>query len=202
MPTPLWRPSATVFVEKAADNYDNGTYTDRPTGTYSGDAVTEWVFNAERQEGDLTLIESGDNYYVVLFHSRGRNDYNTVDVRHILISPEASELSSDDEGYEDDVAAKKAEAMDKAEACWRSGRPARPLRTPSRSWPRRTPTTVPPPWAACIPRSTRARWSLNQRLVLRLRPQGRRYRRGGDHLRRPCHVLCGLRHSLLAGSGP
>ena len=59
-------------MEKAADNYDNGTYTDRPTGTYSGDAVTEWVFNEERQEGDLTLIESGDNYYVVLFHSRGR----------------------------------------------------------------------------------------------------------------------------------
>ena len=63
-----------LLMEKAADNYDNGTYTDRPTGTYSGDAVTEWVFNEERQEGDLTLIESGDNYYVVLFHSRGRND--------------------------------------------------------------------------------------------------------------------------------
>lgn len=58
-----------LLMEKAAGNYDNGTYTDRPTGTYSGDAVTEWVFNEERQEGDLTLIESGDNYYVVLFHS-------------------------------------------------------------------------------------------------------------------------------------
>lgn len=39
-----------LLMEKAADNYDNGTYTDRPTGTYSGDAVTEWVFNEERQE--------------------------------------------------------------------------------------------------------------------------------------------------------
>ena len=29
-----------LLMEKAADNYDNGTYTDRPTGTYSGDAVT------------------------------------------------------------------------------------------------------------------------------------------------------------------
>ena len=62
-----------LLMEKAADNYDNGTYTDRPTGTYSGDAVTEWVFNAERQEGDLTLIESGDNYYVVGYSDKYEN---------------------------------------------------------------------------------------------------------------------------------
>ena len=111
-------------MEKAADNYDNGTYTDRPTGTYSGDAVTEWVFNEERQEGDLTLIESGDNYYVVLFHSRGREEYKTVDVRHILISPEAGTKAQGDEGYEDEQTQLKAAAHTKAEeilAQWKSG---------------------------------------------------------------------------------
>jgi len=102
-------------MEKAAGNYDNGTYTDRPTGTYSGDAVTEWVFNEERQEGDLTLIESGDNYYVVLFHSRGREEYKTVDIRHILITPETGTKAQGDEGYEDEQTQLKAAARTKAD---------------------------------------------------------------------------------------
>ena len=113
-----------LLMEKAADNYDNGTYTDRPTGTYSGDAVTEWVFNAERQEGDLTLIESGDNYYVVLFHSRGRNDYNTVDVRHILFKVDTSDLDSKADDYQEKLDARKAEQKEAAEAAlkkWEEG---------------------------------------------------------------------------------
>ena len=105
-----------LLMEKAAGNYDNGTYTDRPTGTYSGDAVTEWVFNEERQEGDLTLIESGDNYYVVLFHSRGRNDYNTVDVRHILFKVDTSDLDSKADDYQEKLDARKAEQKEAAEA--------------------------------------------------------------------------------------
>ena len=70
-----------------------------------------------RQAGDSAVLEDADNdaYYVVVFNSRGRDDYNTVNVRHILIQPEASELSEDDEGYEDDVAAKDAEAQQKAQ---------------------------------------------------------------------------------------
>lgn len=113
-----------LLMEKAADNYDNGTYTDRPTGTYSGDAVTEWVFNEERQEGDLTLIESGDNYYVVLFHSRGRNDYNTVDVRHILFKVDTSDLDSKADDYQEKLDARKAEQKEAAEAAlkkWEEG---------------------------------------------------------------------------------
>ena len=65
-----------------------------------------------------------DSYYVVVFNGRSRNEYNTVNVRHILIQPEASELSEDDEGYEDDVAAKDAEAAQKAQDIldeWKAG---------------------------------------------------------------------------------
>ena len=113
-----------LLMEKAADNYDNGTYTDRPTGTYSGDAVTEWVFNAERQEGDLTLIESGDNYYVVLFHSRGRNDYNTVDVRHILFKVDTTGLDSKAEDYQaklEELKAGKKQEAENALQAWKAG---------------------------------------------------------------------------------
>ena len=113
-----------LLMEKAADNYDNGTYTDRPTGTYSGDAVTEWVFNEERQEGDLTLIESGDNYYVVLFHSRGRNDYNTVDVRHILFKVDTSSLDSKADDYQaklEELKAGKKQEAENALQAWKDG---------------------------------------------------------------------------------
>ena len=105
-------------------HWRHGTYTDRPTGTYSGDAVTEWVFNAERQEGDLTLIESGDNYYVVLFHSRGRNDYNTVDVRHILFKVDTSSLDSKADDYQaklEELKAGKKQEAENALQAWKAG---------------------------------------------------------------------------------
>ena len=82
------------------------------------------MFNEERQEGDLTLIESGDNYYVVLFHSRGRNDYNTVDVRHILFRVDTSDLDSKADDYQEKLDARKAEQKEAAEAAlkkWEEG---------------------------------------------------------------------------------
>lgn len=82
------------------------------------------MFNEERQEGDLTLIESGDNYYVVLFHSRGRNDYNTVDVRHILFKVDTSDLDSKADDYQEKLDARKAEQKEAAEAAlkkWEEG---------------------------------------------------------------------------------
>ena len=104
----------------------SATYTDTDSATYASSTLNDWLFDEARQAGDSAELEDEANsaYYVAVFESRGRNDYDTVDVRHILIQPEASELSSDDEGYEDDVAAKKAEAKEKAEALleeWKAG---------------------------------------------------------------------------------
>ena len=85
------------------------------------------VHHADEKAGGLSaVLEDSDssNYYVVVFNGRSRNEYNTVNVRHILIQPEASELSEDDEGYEDDVAAKDAEAAQKAQDIldeWKAG---------------------------------------------------------------------------------
>ena len=114
-------------LETLADECEGtATYTDTDSITYSTSVLNDWLFDDARQAGDSAVLEDETNsaYYVAVFESRGRNDYDTVDVRHILIQPEASELSSDDEGYEDDVAAKKAEALDKAEALleeWKAG---------------------------------------------------------------------------------
>ena len=56
----------------------------------SSDMLT-WAFDDARQAGDTTVAAYGETgYYAVLFHSRSRNDYHTVSVRHILIKAEKS----------------------------------------------------------------------------------------------------------------
>mgnify|MGYP000490796018 CR=1 FL=1 len=55
-------------------------------------------------------------YYVALFHSAGRPEYPTVNVRHILITPN---------GSNSDTEAAKAEAKEKAETLlqqWKDGK--------------------------------------------------------------------------------
>lgn len=76
----------------------------------SSDMLT-WAFDDARQAGDTTVATYGETgYYAVLFHSRSRNDYHTVSVRHILVDSEdkANELLqqyNDGEKTEDAFAA-------------------------------------------------------------------------------------------------
>ena len=109
---------AGTSLEDAAAEYEStATYASSDSFSYSSSVLGEWLYDDARQAGDSAVLEDSDssNYYVVVFNGRSRNEYNTVNVRHILIQPEASELSEDDEGYEDDVAAKDAEAAQKAQ---------------------------------------------------------------------------------------
>jgi len=109
-----------------ADGNDDATLTDTESGTYSDTVLTNWLFDSSRKAGDSAVLEDTDGscYYVVSFRDRYRSDYNTVNVRHILIQPEATTLAKDDEGYDADVAAKKDAAKQKAEellAQWKAG---------------------------------------------------------------------------------
>ena len=110
---------AGTSLEDAAAEYEStATYASSDSFSYSSSVLGEWLYDDARQAGDSAVLEDSDssNYYVVVFNGRSRNEYNTVNVRHILIQPEASELDSeDDEAYEDDVAAKDAEAAQKAQ---------------------------------------------------------------------------------------
>ena len=101
------------------------TVTATETGSYSDNVVMNWLFDTDRQAGDTAVLEDTDGsaYYVVGFNER-LHDYHPINVRHILIQPEESELSSGDEGYDADVEAKDAEAKQKAEdllAQWQAG---------------------------------------------------------------------------------
>ena len=55
-----------------------------------------------RRAGDVTVEESGDHVYVVVFLSRDDNHYKTASVRHILVKAEAAE----DGTYSDEAKAK------------------------------------------------------------------------------------------------
>ena len=82
-------------------------------------SFSEWAFDSSRKTGDVGVIEDeGSGYYVVLFEGRDGNTYNTVDVRHILISVE----DADEDGtISDEEKAAAEEAMKAVQDEWKSG---------------------------------------------------------------------------------
>ena len=110
-------------LEELAETY-GGSYTSTDKGSYTGSTVTEWLFEGDHQDGDATVLESGTTYYVVLFHDRFREEYETIDIRHILVRTESGSLTAEDDGYEDEQAQLKADAKAKADELlsqWQSG---------------------------------------------------------------------------------
>lgn len=89
----------------------DGTYDHAANVTNGTSDMLTWAFDDARQEGDTTVAAYGEKgYYAVLFHSRSRNDYHAVSVRHILVDSEekANELLqqyNDGEKTEDAFAA-------------------------------------------------------------------------------------------------
>jgi len=83
---------------------EQATEADTAGASLSSD-YSEWMTDASRTEGDTTVVESSSGYYVLYFIGRNNNDYNLVNVRHILIKAEA-----DDEGKYTDEAKEAAEA--------------------------------------------------------------------------------------------
>lgn len=120
----LKRYQAGEALEDIAGDYDIGTYASPSGIPSSGDTLSAWVFDSARHANDVEVLQDGANYYLVLFHECGRNDYSTVNVRHILIKVDSSSLDTNSETYEADLAAlketKKAEA-DKILQEWKDG---------------------------------------------------------------------------------
>ena len=125
-----WKASSSQSKEtmdKLAEKNDKASATHTDAGTYTDNVLGNWLFDNSRRAGDSAVLEDKDSscYYVVHFWDRFREEYPLVNVRHILIAPEATTLTTEDPGYEEDVAAKKAEAKKKAEKIlkdWTSGK--------------------------------------------------------------------------------
>jgi parvulin-like peptidyl-prolyl isomerase len=103
---------------------NGATYSAADSAPYSGSVLTEWLFDDARKVGDTTILENGSAFYVTVFHDRFLNDYETIDVRHVLIQPEVATLTAADEGYQAEVEALDAAAKARAEelhAQWKAG---------------------------------------------------------------------------------
>ena len=73
--------------EDQASYYEDEDYTLRRGYTYSSITTeyADWLFSAERVEGEAQVFATDSGYSVVMFVSKDVNDYDTVNVRHILV---------------------------------------------------------------------------------------------------------------------
>ena len=119
------RYAAGESLEDIAASYEDiATYYHPEDGTYADSDLLNWVFDAVRTEGDVTTVTTDSHIYFALFHSRARQDYLTVNVRHILFEVDTSDLDSTSETYEADVANLKEIAHNDAEKAlkeWQDG---------------------------------------------------------------------------------
>ena len=82
------------------------------------------MFDDSRQAGDTELVENGTSIYLLIFHSRSRNEYNTVDVRHILFKVDTSSLDSKADDYQaklEELKAGKKQEAENALQAWKDG---------------------------------------------------------------------------------
>lgn len=103
------------LAEISEDLKDLGSYGSVDAGSNNGSAMSAWVFDSARTAGEGAVVEDDPNSYLVVFHSIGREEYNTVDVRHILFRVDSSSLDKDSETYDADLQALKDGAKAKAE---------------------------------------------------------------------------------------
>lgn len=81
---------------------------------YISSAISEWLLDASRKEGDTTVIDSAAGSYALYFVSRDTNDYKTANVRHILIKAVADENNA----YTDEALAEAKAKAEEVYAKW------------------------------------------------------------------------------------
>ena len=96
---------AARLINAAASEDQSGSQQTHVQG--SSVPAADWMLDASRKSGDVTVYPDENGCYVVVFLSRDDNNYNTVNVRHILVKAEADA----DGNYTDEAkAAAKARA--------------------------------------------------------------------------------------------
>ena len=102
-------------LETVSLAYESAAYSNTEAGSNSGDEASEWLFDESRADGDSTVITTDSGSRVLVFHSAGRQEYASRDVRHILFMADTTGLDSKSETYEADLQAAKDAAKAKAE---------------------------------------------------------------------------------------
>ncbi len=111
-------------LETLADADEDLSYYESDGASYYGTDMDAWLFDDARKSGDVDIVEANDNFYIMEFYDRFLDETSTIDVRHILISPEEGTLSEGDEGYEEEQEQLMSDAVAEAEALleeWKAG---------------------------------------------------------------------------------
>ena len=111
-------------LETISKDYDIASFVTKDEGSNGTDTVSAWVFDITRTPGESAVIDDGTNYYVVHYKSMSRQEYNTIDVRHILARVDSSSLDKKSDTYEQELADLKAQKKAEAEKIyqeWKDG---------------------------------------------------------------------------------
>ena len=112
---------AKLYAEEGDETYEDESATlseGTSNASVSNYDYSEWLFAADRAEGDLTVSEESNGYYVLQYLSRAREEYATRNVRQILIEAEKDEETG--EATDEQKAAAKEEA-DRIVSQWNQG---------------------------------------------------------------------------------
>lgn len=105
------------FAQSVADKTEGESSSVTTSGSSLNAAYADWIKDASRKAGDITVSESSNGYYAIMFLGREKNDSPTVSARHILTYV----LPDENGNYSNEA---KAEAKAKAEdilAQWKAG---------------------------------------------------------------------------------
>lgn len=108
----------------AAQYEENDKVASRTNQNYEGSmldtVVADWLKDAERMPGDVTVIEQeeDESFIIVRFVDRSRDETASADIRHILVAAEQDEDAEEPTQAQYDAAKTKAEEL---LAGWKAG---------------------------------------------------------------------------------
>ena len=105
--------------EAAVDSQFEGdapTLRSKTVGSALSDSYADWLKDASREAGDVTVVDTESGSTVVVFLSRNDNHYITANVRHILVKAEASEDGSYSDEAKEAARARAEEILAEFEA--------------------------------------------------------------------------------------
>ena len=103
------------YNDDAASLQEGAAYADISS---SAPTIADWLFDTARVGGDTTVLETENGYYVLYMKARYRNDYNTANVRHILVKYELAQDAKEPNAEQKTAAKTEAESILKE---WKDG---------------------------------------------------------------------------------
>lgn len=77
------------FLEAVKDATERDVSAQTQQGNVLSESYADWLKSASRTAGDMTVVETDTGCYALYFIAHDDNSYKTVNVRHILVRPEA-----------------------------------------------------------------------------------------------------------------